>query len=69
MLEKEEMLIIYSALELLENEGMNPMQNTLMDSAKQILLNHLNDDTITQIIQKDGEIVMRGLPHQFEEEE
>jgi hypothetical protein len=69
MLEKEEMLIIYSALELLENEGMNPMQNTLMDSAKQILLNHLNDDTITQIIQKDGEIVMRGLSHHFEEEE
>jgi len=69
MLEKEEMLIIYSALELLENEDMNPMQNTLADSAKQILLTHLNDDTITQIIQNDGELVIRGLPQHFEEEE
>jgi len=76
MMEKEEMLIIYSAIECLEGwfteEGKirdNSMANTLVDSAKQILRSYLDDNTISMIAHNDGPISMRGLPENFIEEE
>ena len=74
-MEKEEMLIIYSAIECLEGwftEGGKikdtSMASTLVDSAKQILRSYMDDNTISMIAYNNGPIVMRGTPIVNEEE-
>ena len=67
MMEKEEILIIQSAITSLENGVDTPMTSTLVDSAKQILNLYLNDEMITMVAYNDGKILMKGTPNPTEE--
>jgi len=67
-MDKEEMLIIQSAITSLENGVDTPMTSTLVDSAKQILNLYLNDDMVTLVAYSDGPILMKGTPSDPKEE-
>ena len=73
-MDNEEMIIIFSAIKLLEDavvkQNRSYISDTLTDSAKQILRSYMDDNTISMIAHNNGQITMRGLPDtHFTEEE
>jgi|TARA_R110000803_G_scaffold82099_2_gene148125 hypothetical protein len=59
-MDKEELLIVYSAIEGLESGEESPLIGTLVDSAKQILEIYMSGDYHTQIAHNDGAIKIKS---------
>ena len=55
-MDKEEMMIVYSAIQGVESGEESPMLATLIDSAKQILKVHMSDNMTTEVEFNDGPI-------------
>ena len=55
-MDKEEMMIVYSAIQVLESREESPLLGTLVDSAKQILKVHMSDNMTTEVEYNDGPI-------------
>lgn len=55
-MDKEEMMIVYSAIQGLESGEESLLLGTLVDSAKQILNVHMSDNMTTEVEYNDGPI-------------
>jgi|TARA_X000001036_G_C20198424_1_gene610501 hypothetical protein len=55
-MDKEEMMIVYSAIQGLESREESLLLGTLVDSAKQILKVHMSDNMTTEVEYNDGPI-------------
>ena len=55
-MDKEEMMIVYSAIQGLESREESLLLGTLVDSAKQILNVHMSDNKTTEVAYNEGPI-------------
>jgi|TARA_B100000902_G_scaffold248252_2_gene234939 hypothetical protein len=60
-MDKEEMMIVYSAIQGLESREESLLLGTLVDSAKQILEIYMSGDYHTQMAYNDGPIKIKSV--------